>query len=48
MTMLFVMRETGMRVFGGFMPVKIKVINSRPSHVSVTVHRPNWQEFITY
>jgi len=30
------------------MSVKIKVIRSRPTRVTVAVHRPSWQEFLSY
>lgn len=33
---------------GSEMPVKIKIIRSRPSRVDVTVRRPGWQEYIQY
>lgn len=30
------------------MSVKIKIIRSRPAQVPVTVHKPSWQEFLSY
>jgi len=30
------------------MPVKIKIIRSKPARVDVTIHRPGWREFIQY
>jgi len=30
------------------MPVKIKIIGSRPTRVAVEVRRPAWREFLTY
>lgn len=30
------------------MPVKIKVINTRPARVDVVVNRPEWREYIQY
>lgn len=30
------------------MPVKIKIIRSKPARVDVMVHRPGWREYIQY
>lgn len=30
------------------MSVKIKIINSKPSRIAVSVRRPAWQEFLKY
>jgi hypothetical protein len=30
------------------MPVKIKMVPTRPTRVVVQVHRPSWQEYLRY
>lgn len=41
--------EAFVGVLGGSkMPVKIKIIRTRPLRVDVTVRRPGWQEYIQY
>lgn len=30
------------------MPIKIKFLESKPMRVAVKVHRPAWQQFLSY
>ncbi len=33
---------------GYYMPIKVKVVSSRPANVAVRIKRAPWQQFISY
>lgn len=35
-------------LFGGIMPVKIKIVHTRPQRVTVDIRVPEWREYIQY
>ena len=34
--------------WGEVMPIKIKIVKSRPARVNVRVRKPAWQQFLVY